>query len=263
MAEETADQKVLFEKRKRVGIITLNNGEMNVFDKEQIIQLRDLLIEIENDDKVRAVMIQGSGPRAFSSGFDLKHIDKEVIIKDGQEMIYRLYNLAKPTIALVHGFSIGIGFLIPMACDFRYATTDASFSLPEIKYEIMFFTHGGVSIVSKLIRPSHLKWIFFTGKRFPTSKADEMGLIDAIFQTKEEMFNAGLEFATTLSKKSPIVMACAKVAIKKARFADVKTGMAMEMETIPFIDRPPTMNKKEQLEEFKKYMKKYSIEWCT
>ena len=262
MSEEEVPQKVMFERKKRVGIITLNNGEMNVFDKEQIIQFRDILKDIEHNDKVRVIIIQGSGSRAFSSGFDLKNIDKKVIIDVGQEMIYRLYHLQKPTIALVHGYSIGIGFLVALACDFRYATEDASFSLPEIKYEIMFFTHGGCSILPKLVRkPSDVKYIFFTGDRFPASKADEMGLLDAIFKTKEEMYGAGMEFATILSKKNPLIMACAKVALKKATFADVKTGMAMEIETIPFIDRPPTMNKQQQLEEARKYLDKYSEKW--
>ncbi|MHA1130888.1 MAG: enoyl-CoA hydratase/isomerase family protein [Candidatus Helarchaeota archaeon] len=262
MGEEESSQKVYFERIKRVGIITLKNGEMNVFDRNQIIQFRDIIKQLETDDKTRVVIIQGSGTRAFSSGFDLKHIDKEVIINEGQEMIYRLYNLTKPTIALVHGYSIGIGFLIPLACDFRYATKDASFSLPEIKYEIMFFTHGGCSILPKLVRkPSDVKYIFFTGDRFPASKADEMGLLDAIFETKEEMYATGLEFATKISKKNPLVMACAKVALKKATYSDVKTGMAMEIETIPFIDRPPTMNKRQQLEAAQKYIDKYSEKW--
>ncbi len=261
MSDESSNRKVIFEKQGRIGIITLNNGEMNVFDEEQVKQMRDLIKELEDDEKIRVILIQGSGNRAFSSGFDLKHPNEEVYVNDGQEMIYRLYNLPKPTIALIHGYDIGIAFLVSMACDFRYATVDAQFSLPEINYEIMFTTHGGTSLVSKLIHPSDLKWILYTGERFPASKAAKMGLIDELFETKEEMSNAGMEFATLLSKKNPIIMACIKVALRENTYRDLKSGMAREMETIPFIKRPPSMNKKEQIDAAKKYIEKYTEKW--
>ncbi|NVM29639.1 MAG: enoyl-CoA hydratase/isomerase family protein [Candidatus Helarchaeota archaeon] len=255
----TEENKVLFEKNKRVGIITLNNGDFNVFDAVQIIQLNTLLKELEWDQKIRVILIQGSGPRAFSSGFDLKHIDREVIFSEGKEMVYRLYNLAKPTIALVHGYSIGVAFLLVLACDFRYATEDAQFSLPEINYEMMFPTHGGCTILPKLVRkPSDAKYILYTGDRISTNQASQMGLIDAIFKTKEEMFDAGMEFAMQLSSKNPIIMGSIKAALKSTTFTDLKTGMEIELEATPFIDRPPQMKRKEQLEKAREYIEKYS-----
>ncbi|MHA1651644.1 MAG: enoyl-CoA hydratase/isomerase family protein [Candidatus Helarchaeota archaeon] len=259
MAEGMESKKVLFEKNKRVGIITLNNGEFNVFDPEQIYQFRDLMKQLQWDQKVRAILIQGSGDRAFSSGFDLKHLDKEIIIEVGQEMIYRLYNLPKPTIALVHGYAIGIGFLVALACDFRYATEAAQFSLPEINYDVMFPTHGGCSILPKLVNtPSAAKYILYTGDRIPARKIAQFGIIDEIFQTKDEMFAAGLKFAQYLCTKNPIVMSCTKAALNTTRFADIKTGFAIEMEAVQFIDRPPSMKRKEQLEAAKKFIEKYS-----
>lgn len=259
MAEATTAKKVLFEKMKRVGVITLNNGEMNVFDKDQVKQLVDLLKELEGDEKVRVILIQGSGTRAFSSGFDLKNPAKEFYIQYGKEMIHRLYYLPKPTIALIHGYSIGIGLLVTLACDFRYATEDASVSLPEINYNIMFPTHGGCTILSKLVRkPSDAKYILYTGDRLPASQAAQMGLIDAIFKTKEEMYNAGMEFAQKLSSKEPIVMSLIKVALKKCEFADLKQGMDIESEAALVVDRGPKTSKEEQLEASRKYIDKYS-----
>lgn len=262
MAEEKTSSKVMFEKQKRIGIITLNNGEMNVFDRDQVRELLSLIIELESNAKVRAIVIQGSGTRAFSAGFDLKNFDVDYFIKAGQEMIFRLYNLPKPTIALVHGYCIGIAFLVAMACDFRYATEGSQFSLPEMNIEGMFPTHGGCTLLPKLVRKiSDAKLILYTGDRFPTSKVAEMGLIDERFAKKEEMFDAGIAFAKKLAAKSPIPMALTKVALKKTEWADLKTGMAMEIETIPLINRPHGMKKAEQLEKVREYIKKYSIEW--
>ncbi len=262
MAEESTSQKVIFEKQKRVGVITLNNGAMNVFDRDQVRDLRDLIIELESNDKIRVIVIQGSGTRAFSAGFDLKNFDVDFFIEAGQEMIFRLYNLPKPSIALVHGYSIGIGFLVALACDFRYATEESQFCLPEMNIEGMFPTHGGCTILPKLVRKiSDAKLILYSADRFPTSKIAEMGLIDERFKTKEEMFEAGMAFAKKLAGKSPIPMALTKVALKITEWADLKTGMAMEIETIPIINRPQGMKKAEQLEKVREYIKKYSKEW--
>ena len=61
-------KKVVFEREKRLGIVTLDNGDFNVFDVEQIYQFRDLMRELQWDEKVRAIVIKGRGARAFSSG---------------------------------------------------------------------------------------------------------------------------------------------------------------------------------------------------
>ena len=261
MTEENSSQKVLFQKKKRVGIITLNNGEMNVFDSDQVLQLRDLIVELETNDRIRAILIQGSGDRSFSAGFDLKNFDVPLFIKHGQDMIYKLYNLPKPTIALVHGYCIGIAFLVACACDFRYATEKSQFSLPEINYEAMFPTHGGCTLLPKIVRRmSDVKYILYTGNRIPADRAAQMGLIDIPpFKTKAEMFEAGMKFANELASKNPLVLSLTKVALKTTEFADLKTGMEMEMETISIINRPQGMTKAEQLEKIKEYIDKYSI----
>lgn len=259
MSEYSTTPKVVFEKDKRVGIITLNNGEMNLFDVEQVQGFRDLIVKLENDDKIRALVIRGSGNRAFSAGFDLKNFDVDIFVRDGQDMIYQLYNLPKPTIALVHGFSIGIAFLTALACDFRYATEDAQFSLPEINFEAMFPTHGGCTLLPKIVRKmSDVKYILYTGDRFPAARAEKMGIVDQLFKTNDEMQAAGLEFAQKLASKNPVVMSMCKVALKKTEFADLKTGMATEIETIPIINRPQGTSRSEQLEALRKFIEKYS-----
>ncbi|NVM54398.1 MAG: hypothetical protein HWN66_11905, partial [Candidatus Helarchaeota archaeon] len=110
----------------------------------------------------------------------------------------------------------------------------------------------------KLVRkPSDAKYLLYTGDRISTNRASQMGLIDAIFKTKEEMFDAGMEFAINLSSKNPIIMGSIKAALKSTTFADLKTGMEIEMDAVSFIERPPQMKRKEQLEEARKYIEKY------
>jgi len=261
MSEYSTTPKVLFEKNKRVGIITLNNGEMNVFDVEQVLGFRDLIVKLGNDDKIHSIIIQANGERAFSAGFDLKNFDVDIYVRDGQDMIYRLYNLTKPTIALVHGYCIGIAFLVALACDFRYVCEDAQFSLPEINYETMFPSHGGCTILPKIVRKiSDAKYILYTGDRVPAERAEKMGIVDELFKTREEMQSKGMEFAQKLASKSPAVLAMCKVALNTTRFSDLKTGMAMEIEAMPLLTPPPGTKKSEAQAAIQKYIEKYSIE---
>lgn len=264
MSEYSTTPKVLFEKDKRVGIITLNNGEMNVFDVEQVQGFRDLLEKLQNDDKIRSIVIQANGDRAFSAGFDLKNFDVDVYVRDGQAFIYTLYNIPKPTIALVHGYCIGIAFLVALACDFRYSSEDAQFSLPEINYEMMFPTHGGCTILPKIVRKiSDAKYILYTGDRVPADRAEKMGIVDELFKTREEMVAAGLEFAQKLATKNASVLSMCKTILNTTRFSDLKTGMAMEIEAIALITPPPGTKKAEVQDAIRKYIEKYSIERPT
>ena len=109
MSAGNENKKVVVEKIKRVALVTLNNGDMNLFDAEQVIQFRDAIVSLKKDPKVKALVIQGSGNRAFSAGFDLKGFAKvDTYINVGQDFMGQLYNFPIPKIALVNGYAIEI-----------------------------------------------------------------------------------------------------------------------------------------------------------
>ncbi|MHC1591318.1 MAG: enoyl-CoA hydratase/isomerase family protein [Candidatus Helarchaeales archaeon] len=255
MNQEANFKKIKFERQKKVGIITLSNGDMNLFDSEQVFEFRDAIVKVQNEPKIRALAIMASGEKAFSAGFDLKDAGKSEIFLDvGQEFIGRLYNLPIPKIALVHGYAIGIGCMVPFACDFRYCTKDAIFSLPEIKYKFMFPTHGGMTITSKIVKkPSDAKYILCTGEKIPVDIAEKMGIVDRIFDTKEEMIEEGLFFARKLAAFDPFVMSTILTVFDACKQAGIEEGMKIENEALEVVQA----RKAERNEKLKKLKEKY------
>ncbi|MBD3228006.1 MAG: hypothetical protein GF329_07435 [Candidatus Lokiarchaeota archaeon] len=245
MSESKSDEIIKFEIKRKVGKITLNNGELNVFNRDLIYAFLDLLKEIKNNEelkkKVRVVMIQSDSPKAFSAGFDLKAvtgIDEDVIqlfMKDGGEFIYDLTTMPIPTLCLMNGYAIGIGFLIGVACDFRYCTEDTQFQLPEIIYEGMFPTHGGCTTLPKIVGLSNAKYMLCTGDRINAHTALKIGLVNECFKTKEEMLKKGYKFAKTMSTKNPLIMQLIKAAVHTCAKSNIEKGMAIEEEAFRIV----------------------------
>ncbi|MHA1301653.1 MAG: enoyl-CoA hydratase/isomerase family protein [Candidatus Helarchaeota archaeon] len=236
MSEQSAE-KVIFEKIKKVARITLNNGKNNLFDTEQVRGFRDALLKVKDDPKVRTLLIQANGER-FSAGFHLKQMtsDKDAldIFKQvGQEFIKILYHLTIPTICLVQSYAIGIACLVPFACDFRFVTKDVAFCLPEINYNFMFPTHGGMTLTPKIVRcDADAKYILMTGEHIKWELANQMGLVTKTFDSIEEMREKGLEFALTLSKKNPASMSMIKACFDKCKAATLNEGIEIENEAM-------------------------------
>ncbi|MHA1309790.1 MAG: enoyl-CoA hydratase/isomerase family protein [Candidatus Helarchaeota archaeon] len=240
------NQIIHLEIKRKIGIITFDNGELNVFNRDLIIAFRDLLKEIKSDPqkqrKIRVILIKSASKKAFSAGFDLKATEaaSEDVIKlflvEGKKFIYDLTTIPTPTIALVNGYAIGIGFLISLACDFRYCTEDAQFQLPEIIYEGMFPTHGACTNLPKIVNKiSDAKYLLMTGDRINAQTAEKMGIIDKIFTTKEEMIDAGIKLAKTMSTKNPLTMQLIKAALNTCKDLNIKEGMAIETEAFEII----------------------------
>lgn len=260
MTEEKSD-KIILEKIKKVARITLNNGKLNLFDTEQVTAFRDALLDVKNDQKMQTLLIQANG-ESFSAGFDLKQMttnkdNLDIFKAIGKEFINILYHLPIPTICLVHKYAIGIGCLVTFACDFRYTLKDVEFCLPEINYNFMFPTHGGMTITSKICRcEADAKYILMTGDHITWELAEKFGLVTKTFETKEEMETEGLSFATTLSKKNPPTMMMIKGCFQKCYECSLEEGMIIESEA-EAINISPGKEKEEKIKEFiEKYQKR-------
>lgn len=242
---EESNEKILVKIKRKVGVITLNNGDMNVFDPEFLNLFVNTLKVLRDDKKVHSIIIQSASERAFSAGFDLKalmnvdHATIDIFLSVGQEIVEVIYYSPKPVIALINGHSHGVGLLFPLACDFRYCTENALFSLPEANFSnLMFPTHGGCTNLPKIVRKiSDAKYILMTGDKFDAKSALEMGIVDKMFKTKEEMLENGFELAKNISAKHPDVIQMLKPAINACLQADLKKGMAIEEEAFTIVAR--------------------------
>jgi enoyl-CoA hydratase len=135
---------VLYEKNESIAILTFNRPEaLNALNTEVNIQLVDKLDTAEKDAEVKVIVLTGSGEKAFVAGADIKEMTdmdamgaREHALK-AKRAVDRICHLTKPVIAAVNGFCLGGGMEYALACDFRVASENARFGLPEINLDIM------------------------------------------------------------------------------------------------------------------------------
>ncbi|WP_205439423.1 enoyl-CoA hydratase-related protein [Halobacillus ihumii] len=251
-------EKVVFEKDGYLGIITINRPErLNCFDYETLVQLREVVGQIQMDKDIRAVMITGSGEKAFSAGADLKErrnlSEQEVRrnVRMIREVFNEIENLAPPTIAAINGYALGGGLELALVCDFRYVSESAVMGLTEVSWAIIPGA-GGTQRLARLIGTSKAKELILTARRVDAEKALEMGIVNKVCLTGELMSEAA-QLAEEIMANGPLAVAQAKYAINHGNNSDLNTGLAIEAKAYEVII--PTEDRVEALEAFKEKRK--------
>ncbi|HME55719.1 MAG TPA: enoyl-CoA hydratase/isomerase family protein [Candidatus Lokiarchaeia archaeon] len=260
-------ENILVEKKVRVGIITINRPEIkNAFDETTRMEFRAAVKELQQDKNIRVIIITGAG-NSFSTGQDLKAMynmsqDRlkwltdfgrlmilEIItgndydadpkeffdkIANENEIKFEIGENWKPVIAQVNGYAIGGGFELACACDFRFASDDATFMLPEIDMRIIPGWGGSQNPVALFGLPV-AKYVAFTGERIPASKAKDMGLVNDVFKA-EDLENETMKFAKILSQKHPGTLRFMKIVLETPRGDTLLRGLALEHEYLWKLD---------------------------
>lgn len=184
-----------------VAIVTLTRPERrNAVDAATSRLVDRLLREVEADADVGAVILTGSGARAFCSGMDMKEAAR---IGAGHGLLpgagfcgITERRIAKPLIAAVNGAAVAGGFEICLACDLVVAADHAVFGLPEVTHGMVAFTGGVQRLAQTLPRAAALE-IILTGQSLPAARALELGLINRVVPGGDLMAEA-LALAETI-----------------------------------------------------------------
>ncbi|MCD7100098.1 3-hydroxyacyl-CoA dehydrogenase NAD-binding domain-containing protein [Stenotrophomonas sp. MMGLT7] len=160
---------------------------VNAFSQDVLIELGDLLERIAIDPP-KGVVIRSAKPSGFIAGADLKEFqeyDRKGTVNDairrGQAVFQKLAELPCPTVAAIHGFCMGGGTEISLACRYRVASGDAStrIGLPETKLGI-FPGWGGSARLPRLIGAPAAMDLMLTGRTVSASAARALGLVDKV-----------------------------------------------------------------------------------
>ncbi|TGL63842.1 crotonase/enoyl-CoA hydratase family protein [Leptospira ognonensis] len=208
--------------QKNVAIIYLNRPEKrNAMDWSFWRDLPFVIEEINSDPSIHAFVIAARG-KSFSTGLDLdnffsefKHIVQGELA-DGREKLYELvllmqkginavYDSKKPSIALIQKHCIGGGLDLISACDIRYASEDASFSLREAKVGIVA-DMGSLQRLPAIIGQGNTRELALTGKDIDAKEALRMGLVTKVLKTDTELLEEGLKVAHEIAENPTIVI---------------------------------------------------------
>ncbi|KSW11642.1 hypothetical protein CF15_02100 [Pyrodictium occultum] len=147
-------------------------------------ELSEALDELEEDDRVRVVVLTGSG-RAFSAGADItafagiSPVKAMMYSRKFQEVLFKIEYYTKPIIAALNGYTLGGGLELAMAADFRIASETAMLGQPEINLGFIPGA-GGTQRLPRLIGRSRTKELIYTGDMVPAGEAARMGLVDRV-----------------------------------------------------------------------------------
>ena len=206
--------------------ITLNRPEVrNALNTQMAKDLASVFQSIDTDSKLRAVILSGSGDKAFCAGADLKernsmdmtawkeqHLHFEAAI-DGIE------SLGTPVIAAVNGVAFGGGLEIILACDFAYSIEESRFSFSEVKLGIIPGL-GGMYRLKQLVGPARAKELVCSGEIFTAKEAASWGIFNSLVDPAKLLTEAVAK-AKQVADCAPLAVAAAKEAIDTASGKDI------------------------------------------
>lgn len=230
-----SDAPVLVEKRDDlVAVITLNRPDkLNALNAEVRKILRETFDALETDDSVRAVVIHGAGEKAFVAGADITEFaarsPEEQRAVYAQRRIYEtVADFPKPVIAALHGFCIGGGSELALACDIRVADRTTRVSQAEIRIGLIP-GGGGTQRLTRLVGRGWASIISLTGDFVEADEALRIGLIDVLVGEGEHVERA-VELAGRMARWSPVSLRLAKEAIRAAFEMPMSEGLIYEKE---------------------------------
>ncbi|KAK2747979.1 hypothetical protein FQN57_001570 [Myotisia sp. PD_48] len=213
-----------------VAHVEINRPEkLNAFFEAMWQELRVIFNQLSFDPDVRAILISGAGPRAFTAGLDVKAAAEGSLGKSGekkdaardavrfrrhvadfQECITALEKCEKPVISILHGISYGLGIDLSAATDIRYCSADTRFCVKEVDIGIAADI-GTLTRLPKVVGAfGWVKEVCMTAREFGAQEAKEVGYVNGVLPTKEAAIAKALEVAKLMAIKSPVAVQSTK-----------------------------------------------------
>jgi enoyl-CoA hydratase len=213
-----------------VALIRLNRPkELNALNLQLMTELRDALQELDNDDKVRAIIITGN-EKAFAAGADIKQMAGRTAIDMLQVDQFSIWDgirrTRKPIIAAVSGFALGGGCELTMLCDMIIASETAKFGQPEIKIGVMPGA-GGTQRLTRAVGKARAMEMVLTGKFISAEEAYQFGLVNKVVPV-ELYLQEAVKLAKEIAQMSPIAVQLAKEAVNKSYDSSLQEGLYFE-----------------------------------
>jgi enoyl-CoA hydratase/carnithine racemase len=224
-------ENLVIKDRDGVALVTINRPEfLNAISREVQADLRAALVQLHDDDHVRAVIFTGAGDRSFVAGADIHRLRDYTSETALQSNMQRLFDdldaFTKPTIAAVNGFALGGGCELAMVCDLRIAADSARFGLPETNLAILPAA-GGTQRLARLVGVGRALDMILTGRVVPATEALAMGLVSRVVRDAD-LITSALDIAATILAKGPLAVRLAKVVVRTGADINLHSGLVLE-----------------------------------
>jgi enoyl-CoA hydratase len=218
-----SSDKMITEKRGPIGLMTFNNPEKhNAVSLEMWETGERILQDFVADPRIRVIVLAGAGGKSFVSGADISKFESERATEEAVrryntavERIYAgIYDLPKPTIAMIRGYCIGGGLGLAVACDLRICSDQSKFALPAAKLGLGYGFPGLRRFVD-VLGPAVTKEIFYTARQFDAAQAFAMGLANHV-KPDAQVEPFVFEMAETIAQNAPLTIGAVKRIVQEA-----------------------------------------------
>ena len=228
-----AYKNLLTRKNEGVGWIIINRPDkLNALNIETLGELKSAFEEFASDPDVRAVILTGTGEKAFVAGADIGefvHLDAEKgkhFASRGQALLSLIENFRKPVIAAINGYALGGGTEIALACHIRLASENAKLGQPEVKLGIIP-GYGGTQRLSRLVGKGKALELILSGKMIEAKDAGEIGLVNKVVPAADISSEAEA-MAKEIIKNAPLALGFAIEAVNRGLDGTLEEGLEIE-----------------------------------
>ncbi|KAL2006935.1 hypothetical protein VTN00DRAFT_9603 [Thermoascus crustaceus] len=230
--------------REYVAHVEINRPDkLNSFAQPMWLELRQVFSQLSHDPSVRAIVLSGAGDKAFTTGLDVKAASQTLFADDDikdparkaaqlrrhidefQDCVSAVERCEKPVIAVLHGFTLGLGIDLSTATDVRVCSRDARFSVKEVDIGLAADV-GTLSRLPKIVGSyGWVKEVALTARTFGPDEALRVGFVNNVYESKAAALDAAVELAGLIASKSPVAVQGTKELLNWSRDHSVQDGL--------------------------------------
>jgi enoyl-CoA hydratase/carnithine racemase len=217
-----SEGKLLVEKRGAAGWIVFDQpARKNAISGAMWRAIPPAMAAFDADPEVRCVVFRGAGTEAFAAGADISEFEKNRAERSSvsqyddllDRVLHAIQDSLKPSVAMIHGYCLGGGVEVALACDLRYCGQSAQFAIPAAKLGLAYNVEGHKRLI-ETVGHARAREIMFLGRRYNADEAFQMGLVHQVVpDTSLEYFV--FDITKTLSENAPLAIANTKTIIEE------------------------------------------------
>ena len=226
-------KNILLERREAVTLLFVNRpGVLNAINRETLAEIGDATRAFLADATQGALVVTGSGEKAFISGADINELAPlgpaaaEEISRFGQAVVDQLEQSPKPVIAAVNGYAFGGGCELALACHMRLASENAVMGLPEVKLGIIP-GYGGTQRLPRLVGPGRALELILSARNVKAEEAEKIGLVNRVVPLAE-LVNEAVKLAQAILKNGPLAVEAALECVVCGMQLPLEQGLRFE-----------------------------------
>ena len=216
-----------------VAVVRLDNPPANAIDFALGLELQAAIRQADADASVGAIVLTG-GRRLFAAGADINAMatwgpeDVRPSVEALGDACDLLESVGTVSIAAVHGYALGGGMELALACDLRYAADDATFGQPEIKLGVIPGA-GGTQRLVRVVGPGRARELVYSGRFVPAAEAASLGIVERVVAA-DALLETAIGDARLLARGPRQALAAAKASIRAAVETPGAAGVRAERE---------------------------------